>query len=158
MDLDQGGGGGRVPCGVDVALELEHGGGRRPRRRGGARRSGRQREEQEQGSYSGHVTMSEGQGSSVWTPKMAAFLSTLLRWMTRGERGARLREIGSGVSYGTLEGASQFLFSPFFILIFGFGTLLLRVGIFGMLDLRAVVNDFLLFNLLQQERHFTVCI
>lgn len=65
MDLDQGGGGGRVPCGVDVALELEHGGGRRPRRRGGARRSGRQREEQEQGSYSGHVTMSKGQGSSV---------------------------------------------------------------------------------------------
>ena len=56
INLDQGEeGAGRVPCGVYVALELEHGGGRRrgPRRRGGAGRSRREREEQEEAGYRG---------------------------------------------------------------------------------------------------------
>lgn len=85
IKLDQGGGR-RIPCGIDVALERKHGGGRRrrrrPRRRGGTRRSRCEREEQEQGGYSGHV---QGRGELRGRPNGCVFLSFL--WDNeRGER------------------------------------------------------------------------
>ena len=74
--LDQGPGrrgGGRVPCGIDVAVELERGGGGRTCRRGGAGRGGHEREEDRQEERGGHGEARAGGRSGVGARDAAAW-------------------------------------------------------------------------------------